>query len=261
MKKLIPVLIVLTLVITLFAGCKKSEAAKQCEDMIKQIGEVTLDSAAAIEAAEKAYALLSGEDKGDVKNFDTLSEARAAYNGIKAFSDSAAELSDLLDRVFKDTSVNAAAVTTAYETLSTSLGEAPAKQKAQYEEIFSSAKEKYDEYVKECEGVIPSAAVYVKSFLEMPKEEGTIISIDKVGCVAQLDGDTLYFLFAISYTENGETKNVYSNARYAGTPSKESMQKYQDSFYKTEPLSDNLNALENGNVILDTAKVLEAAAG
>ncbi len=257
MKKFVPVLLIFTLILTLFSGCKKSEAAKQCEDLIKQIGEVTIDSLEAIEKAEKAYGMLSGEDKGDVKNFDDLTDARKTYNEIKAFSDSVKEFTDLIDRVFRDYTVNARNIADSYEKLTAALAQAPEKSKTQYDALFAPAKDKFDAYVKKCEDIIPSAAVYVKSFKEINKDKD--ITVEKIGCVAQLDGDTLYYIFALIYKENGETKNVYSTARFTGTPSHESMLKYKDSFYSDKPLSDNLNAIENGNVELDTAKVLEAA--
>ena len=256
MKKIIPLLLILTVLLTAFSGCKKSEEVKQCEELISQLGDITLDSLEAIEKAEKAYGMLSGEDKGDVKNFNKLTEARKEYNGLKSFSDAVNEFTTLIDRVFRDYSVTADAVCTAFDELNAKLEQAPKKSADKYNSLYTPAKEKFDAYELSCQNVIPSAAVYVKCFLE---EKGTDVTIDKVGCVAQLDGDTLYYIFALSYQENGEAKNVYATARFTDTPSKESILKYKDSFYADKPLSGNLNALENANVRLDTAAVLEEA--
>ncbi len=256
MKKIIPLLLILTVLLTAFSGCKKSEEVKQCEELISQLGDITLDSLEAIEKAEKAYGMLSGEDKGDVKNFDKLTEARKEYNALKEFSDAANEFTTLIDRVFKDYSVTADVIYTAFEELSGKLEQAPKKSKDKYQALYDTAKEKFDAYELSCDKVLPSAALYVKCFME---EAGSDIVIDKVGCVAQLDGDTLYYIFALTYQKDGTAENVYATARFTDTPSKDSILKYKDSFYSAAPLSDNLNALENANVRLDTAAVLEEA--
>lgn len=258
MKKLIPVILIVTIVLTLFSGCKKSEEVKQCENLIKEIGEVTLDSLEAIEKAEKAYGMLTGEDKGKVKNFDDLTEARKIYNEIKAFSDSINEFNLLTDRIFRDYAVNAESINTAFGKLKESLDNVSVKAKPQCEAMFAGAEEKFNAYTKKCEEAVPSAAAYVKAFFASPEAKNKTITIEKIGCVAQLDDDTIYYIFALSYTENGVTKNVYSTARFAGTPSTNSILAHSDSFFAAKPLSDSLNGLENFNIAFDTEKVLTA---
>ena len=58
----------------------KSSAVKNVESMIAALGEITVDSQPAVEAAEAAYAALSDSDKGQVENAQTLTEARTALD-------------------------------------------------------------------------------------------------------------------------------------------------------------------------------------
>ena len=62
MKKYLLVLLALALMLSMTA-CGKSEAAQAADDLIAAIGTVTLDSAAAIEAAEDAVAALRDKEK------------------------------------------------------------------------------------------------------------------------------------------------------------------------------------------------------
>ena len=62
-------------------------AAEEVEKLISDIGEVTLESAGKIEAAEKAYAALTEAQKALVKNYKTLTDARAAYDKLKEEED------------------------------------------------------------------------------------------------------------------------------------------------------------------------------
>ena len=57
-------------------------AVKTVIDLIKAIGTVTRDSKDAIEAAEAAYAALTEEQKDAVRNYQTLLDARAAYDEL-----------------------------------------------------------------------------------------------------------------------------------------------------------------------------------
>ena len=50
----------------------EEDSIKKVEEKIDAIGTVSLDNEEVIKEAEKAYALLLGEDKGDVKNYDEL---------------------------------------------------------------------------------------------------------------------------------------------------------------------------------------------
>ena len=63
-------------------GCGQSEEAKAADELIAAIGEVTLESEAQIIEAEEAVAALSEEDRNSLKNDQTLTDARAAYEAL-----------------------------------------------------------------------------------------------------------------------------------------------------------------------------------
>ncbi len=60
----------------------KSEEVKNVEELIEDIGKVSLDSGDAIAEAEEAYDELSKDDKKKVENYDDLEDARADYNEL-----------------------------------------------------------------------------------------------------------------------------------------------------------------------------------
>lgn len=61
-------------------ACGKSEAVKNAESLIDAIGEVTVDSEAAVAAAEEAYNALTEKEKAKVENTSTLEAARDALD-------------------------------------------------------------------------------------------------------------------------------------------------------------------------------------
>lgn len=73
MKKTISLLLALVLCLSLCA-CGKSQAAKECEKLITAIGDVSIDSKDAIEAAERAYSALTADEK------DSISASAAIMN-------------------------------------------------------------------------------------------------------------------------------------------------------------------------------------
>ena len=62
-------------------GCK-SQAVTSTEKQIKGIGEVSIESGAAISEAEASYAALSSDEQGTVSNYQTLTDARDTYQSI-----------------------------------------------------------------------------------------------------------------------------------------------------------------------------------
>ena len=76
-------------------SCGKSKAVKDVEEKINAIGTVTVDSESSILDAEKAYDLLSDNEKKAVQNYDTLAQAREEY--AKASIEKAYELIKTLD--------------------------------------------------------------------------------------------------------------------------------------------------------------------
>ena len=106
-----------------------AEAAKVYEviTLIDAIGEVTLESEAAIIAAEEAYAALTDEQKGLVSNYPALEDAREAYDALvaaqekaeadKAAADAVAELIDAIGEVTLESEAAIIAAEEAYAEL------------------------------------------------------------------------------------------------------------------------------------------------
>ena len=63
--------------------------AKEAEALIADIGEVTLESKAKIDAARAAYNALDDAQKALVSNYETLTEAEAAYAALEAAAEQA----------------------------------------------------------------------------------------------------------------------------------------------------------------------------
>lgn len=75
----------LSLILTLsllLSACGKSEAVKNVEKLIDEIGTVTEYSEYQIEAAEEAYRALTEDEKMDVENYNRLLDARYTYDKI-----------------------------------------------------------------------------------------------------------------------------------------------------------------------------------
>lgn len=81
MKRCITMMLVFAMCLSLCA-CGKSEAVKNVESLIEAIGGVTVDSEAAVVAAEKAYNSLSEEDKSTVENAFVLESARESLDAL-----------------------------------------------------------------------------------------------------------------------------------------------------------------------------------
>ena len=81
MKRVIALMVLAAALLTLCA-CGKSKAVKQTEQLISAIGTVSIQSADAIEAAERALAALTDEEQKTVKNGEVLREARQAYEKL-----------------------------------------------------------------------------------------------------------------------------------------------------------------------------------
>jgi len=80
MKKYIALMLVLVLCLQL-VGCQSKEAAA-ADDLIEAIGTVTLESGAAIETAEAAYAALEAEDREQVEKLADPGEIKAFVDGM-----------------------------------------------------------------------------------------------------------------------------------------------------------------------------------
>lgn len=81
MRKIIALLLVFAMCLPLCA-CGKSQSVKDVENVIKAIGEVTLESGEAIEKAERMYVYLTEKEREQVENKGKLVEARYTYDKI-----------------------------------------------------------------------------------------------------------------------------------------------------------------------------------
>lgn len=79
MKRIISLLLVLALCLPLCA-CGKSKAVSNVESLIGAIGEVTVDSEAAVVEAEEAYKVLTDKEKEAVENYADLVSARTVLD-------------------------------------------------------------------------------------------------------------------------------------------------------------------------------------
>lgn len=79
MKKIVTLIIVLSMVFVL-CGCGKSESTKKAEELIDDIGEVSLDSGNSISAARYFFDQLSAKEKKKVANRKELEKAENEYD-------------------------------------------------------------------------------------------------------------------------------------------------------------------------------------
>lgn len=90
--------VVLCILINLLSGLKKPESVVQAEDLIDEIGKVSIDSEEAIIAAEQAVAALTGEEKERVGKLDKLEKAREKYDEL-ALEQKVTELQDTINAI------------------------------------------------------------------------------------------------------------------------------------------------------------------
>lgn len=250
MKKFISLTAVILTMLMVLSSCGKSEEVKLCQQKIKAIGDVTLEKIELIEDAENAFMQLSSEEMADVKNRSDLTKAREEYDILKEFADKVDALSAKLDKVFTEYGISYTEVMDEYNALRESI---PEETKEKYA-VIDTLNDKIAMFDTVTEKAEKSAVSYVKGFLELNKDKQ--ITVTEIGCIAQISEETTYCMFALRYTEGTEEKEVYAAARFADSPTVESMTSYAEDFYKDAPASDKTNALTTGNVVIDTAKVL-----
>lgn len=222
------------------------------EAKIEIIGEVTLEKADIITSAKETYSALKGYQQKKVDNAHVLEEAVRAYDALY-FGKLTSELSDVIDRSLSEFGTDSSSIGSLYTQITEFYNGADEETKALLEgfDEIKAKKESFDNAIS----LSHAAAVsYVKGFLEVNKDKN--IEIKKIADIVQKTDDTVYHLFALSYTEDGEEKAVYSSARFSGTPSVESMLAFADRFYGTEPPLETQDALLYGNAQIDVAKVL-----
>lgn len=82
MKKIISLILAIVMCFTLCA-CGKSEAVVKVEELISAIGEVSVESKSAIDAAQEAFNALPEEEKAEVENYYVLVESHDAFKQLE----------------------------------------------------------------------------------------------------------------------------------------------------------------------------------
>jgi len=82
MKKALSLILALLMCFTLCA-CGKSEAVVKVEELISAIGEVSVESKSAIDAAQEAFDALPEEEKAEVENYYVLVESHDAFKQLE----------------------------------------------------------------------------------------------------------------------------------------------------------------------------------
>ena len=131
------------------AACKTVKddlaAAKIVEDLISAIGTVSLGSIEKIEAAEEAYAGLTGTQQGYVTNYDVLTAARDTYDVLKAEQDAIDAVEALIDAIGEVTLGSLADIEAAEEAYA-ELG-SPLDSRVENYQTLLDARERYNELV------------------------------------------------------------------------------------------------------------------
>ena len=122
------------------AACKAK--ITDVETKIDAIGDVTLESAAAIEAAETAYAALTEAEKADVSNAAKLTAARAAYDKLVADSATAGNVIAAIDEIGEVT-LDSESKIAAAEALYAALSDDQKALVTNYDKL-TAARAKYD---------------------------------------------------------------------------------------------------------------------
>lgn len=82
MKRSVLTTLMIVIISMSICACGKSEAVVNTEQLINNIGEVTLDSEEVIVMAEDSYSQLSASDANKVDNYNLLLEARNTYDRL-----------------------------------------------------------------------------------------------------------------------------------------------------------------------------------
>lgn len=83
MKKFLALLLIVCILFSLCA-CGKSKAAKEADELILAIGEVTLEKAESINTAERCYDALTTEQKEEVENYAILESSVQKLHALQA---------------------------------------------------------------------------------------------------------------------------------------------------------------------------------
>ena len=178
----------LALVLALMLCACKSAEAKSVEAQIGQIGDVTLESAVAIEEAEAAFAALTEEQKAEVKNYDVLLAARETYTGLK--SEAAQKTEALIDAIGDVTADSRAAIEQA---------------QAAYDALSAQEREQVENYAILQEAHERFAALKSAAVLELEAQIGALgaVTLDSESAIEQAEAA----FAALPEEEQGQVEN------------------------------------------------------
>ena len=97
MKKFSVVFLLVAILCSVLCGCKSKEA-RNVDKLIKQIGDVTLDSGSIISEVEKAVDELTEEQLAELDGIEYLKEARNTYE-ILVLQDKAAKVDEVIENI------------------------------------------------------------------------------------------------------------------------------------------------------------------
>ena len=201
MKKIVSILLVLTLCLTICA-CGKSEAATHVDSMILSIGTVTLDSESSVKAAETAYLALTPEQQDELENTAILAAARATLDGLleqKAKEDAEAERIAILQAQASDV-----------DSLISAIGEVTVDAAT----AIAEARTAYDALDEETQGYVTTIAALeqAETMLHTAQANEVIALIDSIGTVSLESGEAIKVAEAAYNTITDTAKKLVNNA-------------------------------------------------
>ena len=249
MYKKIVLAVILMLCVVFMASCSKTEATKNVEALIENIGELSSDSKKAVNEALKAYNALSDEEKEKVDNYSELESKKAALDEADEFGKKLKKLLKNEDNQFTDSK----------DSITDILEEAR-ELSEEYEAMSEAAKglvdtdglkafiEKFEQYVVNAED---AAKAYIKAFNQVFK--GKKYTVTAIYCIKQIrDNGDEYHMFALKYKDkNKKTHTVYSNARFMSSAAYDLIVEKADIFFAEEPASESSDPVKNANLKLD----------
>lgn len=251
-KKIIPALL-LSLALLAFAGCAKTDAAKEVIELIKTVSaNVTKESGEELASVRHEYNLLSEKEKKQVNNLSRLEKAEALYESISTMNEDIAAILRESSASFSSAAFAPTAMLARAQEIKEDYKDLSDDAQAEIEGV-----ESLDEAIEKLQACIDSAEkvakVYAQAFLSLHDKA----EVTGVYCIQQIrdEGELCYF-FALTYQEGGEEKRVYSNARFRESIAVSDIVSNAESAFAEKPAGDGYDAIANGNVTLDLKNVL-----
>ena len=258
MKKIVLAALVLSLSAVLLTACGKSDAVRQVEALIKDVGsDVGLDSEEAIKAAQSAYDNLPDEEKDKVSNYKKLESAVAEYDKLAGLNDYIARMVDTAGTTFSREDFDISGMLDKYDemvSLYEGLKDSEKEQIVDFDKLEDAVAQlkDYDDSAQE------AAAAYVRGFMEVYKDKG--YTVTAIGCIKQIREEKEYHFFALTYKDKeGKEHNAYSTARFVGANVINTIIARPDIFFASVPATEETDCLTHGNVTIDVATAISAA--